>query len=264
MFQWVRFDTNVFSFISKCSSLEKLSIKSCSNIGNLDIDIPSLEFFHFYGSFEAICFSKASQNLSTVIIDNAATDVNISVLESSEPINLFQCLRNVEHLRLGSHFVDYLVEGTMPRKLSATLGWLRVLELPEIRFGWADEVSLVLCLVVSSPNLQKLEIGSVPTTYEIQSLAPEILKVQDLLDNALKKLRVVSMKLADTEVVKAELEFIKFLLAESVVLEKMFIQPAEGAVALKILKEVLRFQRSSTKAEIVYLDPDDEGILIYM
>lgn len=55
-----------------------------------------------------------------------------------------------------------------------------------------------------------------------------------------------------------ELGFVKFLLANSLVLEKMLIQPPKGTIAedgLKILKEVTRFQRASSKAEVIYLDP---------
>ncbi|XP_050221219.1 uncharacterized protein LOC126671490 [Mercurialis annua] len=113
---------------------------------------------------------------------------------------------------------------------------------------------------MSSPNLQKLEIGSFAADDNIDPLAPELFKVEDLLDNALKRLRVVKMKISHKEEVKPELEFIKFLLAESVVLEKMFIQPAEGADAgegFKILKEITRFKRSSSEAEILFLDPED-------
>ncbi|XP_050221039.1 uncharacterized protein LOC126671318 [Mercurialis annua] len=168
----------------------------------------------------------------------------------------------VEHLRLGYHFVEYLYAGTMPTELSASLSCLKVLELPSICFRCMSEISVVLCLIVSSPNLEKLEIVFVATSGKIIPLAPKLLKVADLLENALKKLRVVKMKLSDKKEVRPELEFLKFLLAESVVLEKMLIQPAEGTTAeegFKILKKIIRFQRSSKKADILYLDCDGDG-----
>ncbi|XP_050224305.1 uncharacterized protein LOC126673999 isoform X2 [Mercurialis annua] len=147
----------------------------------------------------------------------------------------------------------YLLYGTVWRNVS--LGCLKVLELPLISF---ELISSVLNLIVRSPNLEKLDIGFATCMAVIQPLAPELLKVQDLSSNALKKLRVVKMKLSRSEEVKPDLEFIKFILAESRVLEKMFIQPPSGTVAedgQKILKEITRFQRSSKKAEILYLDP---------
>ncbi|XP_050221211.1 F-box/FBD/LRR-repeat protein At1g13570-like [Mercurialis annua] len=251
-FEYVRFETNVIeTFISKCPSLETLSIKHCYNVGNLDIDIPYLKFFQFAGSFKAICFRKTSPHLSTVVFDE-----DFDGPYPSEPTKLFECLSVVEHLRLGCIALDYLFYGRKPMKLS--LGCLRVLELPEIRFWCARNIFAVLCLIVNSPNLEKLEMGSLGASEDIDPLAPELLKVQDLLHNALKKLRVVKMNFAESRVeqLKPELDFIKFLLAESVVLEKMYMQPDEARVrgdGQKILKEVLRFQCSSKKAKIVVL-----------
>ncbi|XP_050221206.1 F-box/FBD/LRR-repeat protein At1g13570-like [Mercurialis annua] len=249
------------TFISKCPLLETLSIKSCFfGMDNFVINFPHLKFFQFDGCFISIYFRKTCQHLSTVIFDGDF----ISGHEIYEGTKLFESLPLIEHLRLGSGFIDYMVEGTMPRKLSTTLGFLRVLELPELNFRFTEKVSFVLCLIVSSPNLEILEIGSVSYMDEIQLplLALEILEVQDLLDNALKRLRVVKIEILHTEEVKPELEFIKFLLAESIVLEKMFIQPRKGTIAeegLQILKETLQFQCSSKKAEIEFLDAEDDG-----
>ncbi|XP_050224278.1 F-box/FBD/LRR-repeat protein At1g13570-like [Mercurialis annua] len=269
-FQSVDVSTNVLeNFISKCPLLERLSIKSCNYIDNLYIDIPCLKFFEFFGFFQSLCFEKPCQHLSTIIFDNIKDDVTIFShdAKASEPTKLFECLPAVEHLRLGFEFVDYLIVGPLPRKLS--LGCLRVLELLDICFQSTAEVSAVHCLISSAPNLEKLEIGFVAPRDEATSASEEIdylldnelLKVEDVLDNELKKLRVVKMKLPDIEIIEAELEFVKFLLAESVVLEKMFVQPGKGTLAedgLKILKEIIRFERSSKKAQILYLEPEDD------
>ncbi|XP_055961049.1 F-box/FBD/LRR-repeat protein At1g13570-like [Mercurialis annua] len=236
-FQWVRFKNNAFEIlISKCPLLETLSIRSCPNSSYLDIDLPYLKFFYFSGSFESICFRKTSQHLSTIFYS----------------LTLYYCV----------FFDKYF--GTIPRKLSATLACLTVLVLPEICFRRTTEVSAVVCLILSSPNLQKLEIGSVAYNKdEKEVFAQEIYKVEDLLDNALKKLRLVRMKLSKKKDIRPELEFIKFLLAGSIVLEKMVIQPALGTVAekgrQKILKKIIRFHRSSENVEILYLNCGSGG-----
>ncbi|XP_050224286.1 F-box/FBD/LRR-repeat protein At1g13570-like [Mercurialis annua] len=247
-FEAVHFETDVFeTFISKCPLLERLSIIGCDNTSSLHIDIPYLKFFHFMGRSSSICFRKTSQHLSTVIFDGYNAGPS-----TYEPTKLLECAPVIKHLHLGPGYVDWLLYGTMWRKLS--LGCLRVVEVPRLCFGFTDTVSSVLYLIVSAPNLEKLDIGFLMSMDDIQPLAPELLKVEDLLDNALKKLRVVNLRLSHRKEVKSDLEFIKFILAESVVLEKMSIRPAFGTVA-KILKQILRLQRSSKKAEILFLDP---------
>ncbi|XP_050224291.1 F-box/FBD/LRR-repeat protein At1g13570-like isoform X2 [Mercurialis annua] len=239
MFEAVHFETNVFeTFISKCPLLETLSIISCYNISSLHVDIPYLKFFRFMGRSSSICFRKTSQHLSTVIFDGYHAGPS-----TYEPTKLLECAPMIEHLRLGSGYVNWLLYGTMWRKL--TLGCLRVLELPHLYFGCTATVSSVLYLIF------------VMSMDGIQPLAPEFLKVQDLLHNALKKLRLVNLELSHSKEVKSDLEFIKFILAESVVLEKLYIEPAHGTVVedgLKIWKEILRLQRASEKVEILYLD----------
>ncbi|XP_055961050.1 uncharacterized protein LOC126672842 [Mercurialis annua] len=258
-FKTIEFET----FISKCPLLERLSIKNCYHIDNLDVDIPYLKFFEFIGVFRCIHFRKPCHHLSVVIFDSPIYRVSGSAHFSSVPTKLLECLPAVEHLHLGYEFMEHPTVGAMSRKLS--LGCLRVLELPNICFRITVELSAVLYLIaISSPNLEKLEIGFVAakedTNYLSNKLSKddELLKLEDLVDNELKKLRVVKLKLPHRKEVKPEMKFIGFLLAESVVLEKMYIQPAKRTVAeegLEILKEITQFERSSKKAKIIYLDP---------
>lgn len=51
-FQDVTFTMNTLkTFICKCPLLERLTLKRCTNIGNLDIDAPKLKFLYIYGSW---------------------------------------------------------------------------------------------------------------------------------------------------------------------------------------------------------------------
>lgn len=55
--------------------------------------------------------------------------------------------------------------------------------------------------------------------------------------------------------IKAELDFIEFLLSSSPVLEKMAVKPASDDCSSDLLKNMIRFRRASVHCEIIYLDP---------
>lgn len=66
-------------------------------------------------------------------------------------------------------------------------------------------------------------------------------------------LRVV--QLTGIHGVKPEVDFIRFLLSSSPVLERMTIQPTSADCSLELLKKLVQFRRVSVDAEISYLDP---------
>lgn len=68
----------------------------------------------------------------------------------------------------------------------------------------------------------------------------------------LNQLRLV--KIVGISGIKQELSFINFLLANSPVLEKMTVKPASMEGGMEMAKELLRFRRASSQAEIIYLD----------
>lgn len=82
--------------------------------------------------------------------------------------------------------------------------------------------------------------------------------IEDNIENfSFNQLRVV--KIAGVTCLKQELNFIKFVLANSPVLEKMTVKPAALDGSWEMLKELLRelltFRRASVRAQIIYLDP---------
>ncbi|XP_028111585.1 F-box/FBD/LRR-repeat protein At1g13570-like [Camellia sinensis] len=150
-----------------------------------------------------------------------------------------------------------MAAGGVPKRLPITLSHLKIIDLYAICFGEVNEVSIVLCLIRSSPNLEKIIIEV--CTHETTAIdhVLELLEIQDWSDVSLNQLREVEIRnLSGT---RFELEFIKLLLAKSPMLETMLIEPDLEKVAdkgLRILKELTRFWRSSPKAKITYNDPD--------
>ncbi|TXG52291.1 hypothetical protein EZV62_021460 [Acer yangbiense] len=67
------------------------------------------------------------------------------------------------------------------------------------------------------------------------------------------QLRVV--KIAGISGIRSELDFINFLLSNSPVLERVTVKPVSVDGGWDLMKELLRFRRASTRAEIIYSDP---------
>ncbi|CAK7326456.1 unnamed protein product [Dovyalis caffra] len=266
-FQAVDFASNVFeSFISKCPLLEQLTIDDCPNIGCLEIDAPNLKSLTFHGVFESICFKNAPR-LDFVVIDSIlqlhGENAMYNKGHASNMIKVLEGLPAIEYLCIGYLFLKYMAVGKSPQRFPANINHLRVIEVPNMCFGKMEDVSCILCLIMSSPNLQKLELAA--TCFE-DAAATDVLELfedQELSDDSLKQLQEVWINSFIGEA--AELEFVKFLLAKSVVLEKILIQPPPGIVAeegLNILRRLTRFRRASSKAEIIYVNPDEDRATI--
>ncbi|XP_040364314.1 FBD-associated F-box protein At3g52670-like [Rosa chinensis] len=69
----------------------------------------------------------------------------------------------------------------------------------------------------------------------------------------LRKLQIVEVHGISST--KAGLDFIKFLLLNSPMLEKVFCKPASHYSSPELLKKMIQFKRSSSLAEIIYLAP---------
>lgn len=90
----------------------------------------------------------------------------------------------------------------------------------------------------------------------VPSSVLEFLEEQDFLDVSLDHLQLVTIQ--HLSGMQPELKFIKLLLAKSPMLEKLLIEynpekiPDKG---LSMLKDLIRFERASPKAKIIFEDP---------
>ncbi|XP_060215832.1 uncharacterized protein LOC132642822 [Lycium barbarum] len=103
------------------------------------------------------------------------------------------------------------------------------------------DLSFALCLIRSSPNLEEIEIEDV--VDEIRA------SFSDITFNQLRKVEFYDVLGAE-----AEMQLIKVLLAKSPALVRMVIRPCEmeNKKSLKVLAEITKFQRASSKAQVVY------------
>ncbi|CAL5396314.1 unnamed protein product [Camellia sinensis] len=248
------------SLISSCLLLERLTVESSTSFEPLEIAAPNLRFLRCKGLFSSICFKNTPQ------LARVSIYLNKEVLmegESSNSVMFFGSLPVVEFLELNGYYVMGMAAGKVPKMLPTTLSHLKILELNDICFGEPNEVSIVLCLIRSSPNLAKIKIEA--CTRETTAIDPVLellvlLEMQDGWGVYLNQLREVEMR--NLSGIRFELDLIKLLLAKSPMLERMLIEPNSEVVldkGLRILKKLTRFQRLSPQAQITYYDPDEDS-----
>ncbi|GAV86673.1 LOW QUALITY PROTEIN: FBD domain-containing protein, partial [Cephalotus follicularis] len=245
------------NLISKSPLLEELNLQYCINIDILEIGAPNLKSLYFEGPLKSIGL-KNTPLLSTVMIVKTDEPASFNGGQTCNMTKVFCGLRVVECLCLNNGILKYLAEDSIPEMLPSTLDHLKRLELYDLNLGIKAQVSCALCLIRSSPNLQKLEIT---VSFHEQVIMLCILKIRiEFLDcpsrdGCLNRLRLALLTPFNGTI--HELELVKFLLANSSVLEIMHIEtPADMApeVHSKILRKIVRFPRASTKAEIFYED----------
>nr|XP_025886789.1 uncharacterized protein LOC101258751 [Solanum lycopersicum] len=140
--------------------------------------------------------------------------------------------------------------GEVPTRLSYDLYCVKHLCISSVYLSDSNEVSCALCLIKSFPNLQSLEIKVEGDDNDIPALnSLEVERFSDMTFNHLRK-----VKLLQTNGTIPEIQLIKLLLAKSPELMKVIIEPClvDEAATVKMLTELIQFQRASTKARVVY------------
>lgn len=256
--QHITMDQNAFDhMVSSCPLLERLTLMNFDGFTKLKIHAPNLLFFDVGGIFESVNFEE-TYHLAIVSIGlyaNAGYDYYLSFGSAGNLSKFFAHLPRIQRLEVQSYFLKYLAAGKVPGRLSTPCMELSFLSI-RINFNDIDENMAALCLLRSSPNLQELEMLARPEEQSVVAASKDL--VGDQNDSCLfNQLQIV--KVAGISGLKQELNFIKFLLANSPVLEKMTIKPASNEAGWEpikeLMKELLRFRRASVQAQIVYLDP---------
>nr|XP_011457830.1 PREDICTED: F-box/FBD/LRR-repeat protein At1g13570-like [Fragaria vesca subsp. vesca] len=235
-----------------CPLLKALTCISCDGFSHIKINAPKLHFLHVGGPFEDINLEN-TVNLVEVIIITGTTNHKPSVGSSCNLVKFVDQLPHVKRLTIGFDFLEYLAVniGDLPRELPTSCLHLNFLSI-DIYFD-KEETLTVLCLLRSCPALQELRIRALQAVYHAEVAEDNSWLDHDNHNCSFTQLRIVHM----TEVsgVKAELDFIRYLLLNSPVLEIFTVKPASTDVSRDMVKKLLRFGRASVHSEIIYLDP---------
>nr|XP_016509658.1 PREDICTED: F-box/FBD/LRR-repeat protein At1g13570-like [Nicotiana tabacum] len=249
---------HAFRGFNELVSLELYDITFSSELFNILISLPV-----------AREVGAANLNINDISLKKAPLLVKLSLFNTGVPsgeagqldlAKYFESFPALEHLYLNYLSVRFLAAGSgdIPAKLSSSLHCLKHLCLTNICLDELAELSYALCLIRSSPYLQdiQMKVGYVALDKVIDPVPGDV--VNDIpasfSDVTLNHLRVVNLEgITGT---KPEIELIKLLLAKSPMLVKMLIQPNKGKVfaetRLKVLAEITKFPRASSKAEVHY------------
>ncbi|KEH37791.1 putative F-box domain, FBD domain, leucine-rich repeat domain, L domain-containing protein [Medicago truncatula] len=245
------------NLISGSPLLEKLVLKKVDGFTQINIHSPSIKYVDIRGNFEGISFDNTSQlakvfvNLSSYL--NSETGQSMFHGCSSNLLKFFDHLHNIQSLLIASYSIKYLAAGVVPVKLPTLCINLTFLSIC-LNFNDLTEISAVLCLLKSSPNLQTFKMFA-RLKEETDLLTHTSYCWEDIFSEPDMLLKLQHVEIQDISGTKSELDFIRFLLLYSPVLKKMIVEPVEN-VKPELITELIRFRRASEQAEVIYKAKD--------
>ncbi|CAM8912832.1 unnamed protein product [Rhodiola kirilowii] len=242
--------------ISSCPLLETLSLSYIDNL-ELHIEAPMLKYLTLEGEFKDIILVNTPLLVSVNVCMYMNEDFteHLGLDRRSIFDKFLGAMPLLESLFGHVYFTRYLSIGHDLARLPITFNNLKTVELYQVSFEDVKEIEVIIRLLFSSPVLHTLTV-SVSTSSCVSESVERVDwdKEQSVAEGNLEHLRHVKLELAH---LPNELLFVQFLLERSPVLETLKISAcgvAAKAVREKMLIDLLRFRRASTRAEIIILE----------
>ncbi|XP_017244269.1 F-box/FBD/LRR-repeat protein At1g13570 [Daucus carota subsp. sativus] len=209
------------------------------DIENLTSGCPLLEKFTFTNVGDLMGFAIHAPNLKRLILNGDFSNLN---LEHSPFLDVLR--------------VDFRAEAwesNVLMKVPVTYDRLKFIDLQGINYEERNAVLYVLHLILHSPNLQELEIGATPfESSHDKAVDLDFWGKECPPDFTFKHLKFVEMFGLPN---KSWVEFLKFVLGRSPVLEVMRVSPhVDYNEKMNMANEVLHFRRASPKVDIRFFD----------
>ncbi|WMV53147.1 hypothetical protein MTR67_046532 [Solanum verrucosum] len=245
------------SLISHCPLLEELELDIEDQSDTIEINAPMLRLFNLSGNISSVCLKNVPRLVKVLLYGDyiKAEDLDFA--------KLFECCPALEHLLFFSFGSEFSAGAgyEAPTRLPFNLNSVKRFYLRGIKLVESYMLSYALCLIRSFPYLEYLEIKIHEYGFDYEDEddepIPEPLELKHLWDVTFNHLKEV--KLVYVSGTTSELLLIKFLLAESPVLERMlidrqYLDHEHLDTRLQIFAEISNFSRASPKAEVVYID----------
>ncbi|XP_019150405.1 PREDICTED: F-box/FBD/LRR-repeat protein At1g51370-like [Ipomoea nil] len=233
VFENVEFSDNVKGIVYRIPNIEEVSFGSCKGITNFEISNPKLETLKVIG-YESCKFDESRWfTLYLKTIKTLFLSANLLPCKSAE-----------------------IATVTFPTAIN-----LQVIELYDLSIACQERLAFVMQLQ-HSPNLCELKIGLTDGLCSCEDITMSTRLLEDPNGCIVK----CDLKILNTIMIEwfsgstPEKLFVKMLLLKSPALERVFIKECHDigtSVAVKSLRELLRFSRASPKAQIVCMDCDD-------
>ncbi|XP_015072651.1 uncharacterized protein LOC107016818 [Solanum pennellii] len=216
----------------------------------MSINAPKLRSFVFHGDIQLIYLENVH------VLSNVLYVPRELVLEDEDDfVSIFSSIPALECFSWDLFEFDNGSTEVMPTRLPSALNCLKYLFISWTTLGEFFELSFILCIIRSSPNVEEIEIKGLSLVMEIffESVPHEV--VYEIAASFLVSHLIRTVKFYDVLLEEGEMQLIKVLLAKSPALVKMVIRPCqmETKESLNVFMEITKSQRASYKAEVVYL-----------
>ncbi|CAM8901960.1 unnamed protein product [Rhodiola kirilowii] len=254
--------TQISNLVSKCPLLERLSIYCVKH--TFVIDAPKLVSLRARYLPAAFLELKNVQSLTSISVKFDER----GLLKFCQLFDIIGSLLKVGSVTLSSLWIKKDMPRDAPTSLPATHHKLRCLTLLKIDMSSPQCIHIILCILKSSPNLQKLNLGILSSAYIMED-ALQILDMQIKKPQTLNSLITVKIKgCLGSEVA---IMFIKLILSCTPVLEALYLMGEYIVYLMRedivneeeftFMSEVLKCKRSSPQAQVMYSRyPGDSSI----
>ncbi|CAN1264277.1 F-box/FBD/LRR-repeat protein At1g13570 [Linum perenne] len=251
------------TLLPRCPLLEELRVLDCNIFIEPLFESASLKALFFHSSFATICFKNTPRlSVLSVVDDYNAAEYGLDM------VAIFAALPALKQLKLDLYnFLHIFSDGHVPYKLPSLTN-LEVLEMPRLLLGRLSEARVLVCLIMSSPNLRRLTIVHDVNDVHDEDHSEAIDSLQMLLEPkddhhyrgvcCLQRLEEFSIH--NSRGNQVELHLVRFVLATAPLLKRVFIKPKKclsSRNAKKFLVKVTQYKRISKEAEVARLAQDN-------
>ncbi|XP_074314699.1 F-box/FBD/LRR-repeat protein At1g13570-like [Silene latifolia] len=239
----------LWSIIAKCPCLVFLRLDNCLGVDILNVDAPRLEKLIIRGISDSLCLKKAPRLTDVLLCSINSKMKGIKTVVAT--IKSLSSSYNLQSLEIEGNLSKLLAAGGINKSLPVAFNCLHRLCLAKLDLSDSDVFCFTHGMLQSCPVLRDLEISIISPS---NAVGHSNVHQSNHYNYELRKLQKV--KITGITGSSAELKFIEYVLAKSVVLEIMFFKCGKQDVVSehKVLKQLIRFPRASTKAQFVYME----------